>query len=147
MRITIASSLAHFVGWAALRGAAYANVINQERCVHVEPWKGLKEHPGQNRFLANLSYSYGLLTIQIEYRKLESSYVVMFRSPTLFRVMDEGDLLRFQSQFEGPVFASSFIFELFDTELINFVMKKEIALWTKGNIVILRLSQTTISLK
>jgi hypothetical protein len=107
-------------------------VINQERCVHVEPWKGLKEHPGQNRFLANLSYSYGLLTIQIEYRKLESSYVVMFRSPTLFRVMDEGDLLRFQSQFEGPVFASSFIFELFDTELINFCYEERDRSMDKG---------------
>ncbi|MDP5460479.1 hypothetical protein [Alishewanella sp. SMS8] len=92
--------------------------------MHVEPWKGLKEHPGQDRFLANLNYSRALLTIQIAYMKLERSYLLMFRAPTLFRVMDEGDLLRFQKQFKEPVFAGSFIYELFDTELINFCFEE-----------------------
>ena len=94
--------------------------------MHVEPWKGLKEHPGQDRFLANLHYSRSLLTIQIAYMKLERSYLLMFRAPTLFRVMDEGDLLRFQKQFKEPVFAESFIYELFDTELINYCFEEKL---------------------
>ncbi len=34
--------------------------------------------------------------------------------------MNEGDLLKFQSQFNKPIFADSFIFEAFETDLIDF---------------------------
>jgi len=97
----------------------------------VEPWKGLNEHPGKNRFLASLNYSYGLLQIQIEYSKLDVSYVVMFRSPTYFKAMDEGDLLKFQSQFSHPIFVDSFIFEAFDTELINYCHSEKLEMLDK----------------
>ncbi|XOV79772.1 MAG: hypothetical protein ACFHVJ_02160 [Aestuariibacter sp.] len=93
--------------------------------MQVELWDGLAKHPGQNRFIASLTYSYGLLKIQIEYRELDTSFVLMFRSPTYFRVMDEGDLLRFQSQFNTPIFADSFIFEAFNTELIDFCHREK----------------------
>ncbi len=96
-----------------------------ESSVNVELWSGLDKHPGQNRFVASLTYSYGLLKIQIEYRNLDTSFVLMFRSPTYFRVMDEGDLLRFQSQFNKPIFTESFIFEAFETELIEFCYREK----------------------
>tara|TARA_R110001606_G_scaffold124461_1_gene257925 strand:+ start:182 stop:412 length:231 start_codon:yes stop_codon:yes gene_type:complete len=34
--------------------------------------------------------------------------------------MDEGDLLKFQSQFDTPVFANGFIYQIYDSELINY---------------------------
>lgn len=40
--------------------------------------------------------------------------------------MDERDLLRFQKQFKEPVFAESFIYELFDTELINYCFEEKL---------------------
>ena len=94
----------------------------------LEKWNGLAEHPGQNRFLASLTYTHGLLSIQVEYRKLDTCFVLMFRSPTYFRVMDEGDLLKFQNQFSAPVFATSFIYQAYETELIDFcyVQKEQI---------------------
>jgi len=88
--------------------------------VKIELWKGYSEQPRQNRFLASLNYSHGLLTVQIEYSKLDQSYLVVFRAPHYFRVMDEGDLLKFQSQFDTPVFANGFIYQIYDSELINY---------------------------
>ena len=98
----------------------------------VEQWEGLNEHPGQNRFLASLNYSCGLLQVQIEYRKLDTSYILMFRSPTYFRVMDEADLLRFQNQFSKPIFAESFIFEAFETELIDYCHSEKLEILDKA---------------
>jgi hypothetical protein len=59
--------------------------------------------------------------------------------------MDEGDLLKFQRQFNEPVFASSFFLEMFDTALINFCYD-ETDQWTNENTAILRWYPTMISL-
>ena len=45
--------------------------------------------------------------------------------------MDEGDLLKFQSQFSKPIFVDSFIFEAFDTELINYCHSEKLEILDK----------------
>ncbi|WP_199271644.1 hypothetical protein [Paraglaciecola sp. L3A3] len=99
--------------------------------MNIELWKGSNDQPKQDRFLASLNYSHGLLTAQIEYRKLDQSYLIAFRTPHYFRVMDEGDLLKFQSQFDTPVFADGFIYQAYDSELINYCFNEKHEIFEK----------------
>jgi hypothetical protein len=98
----------------------------------INKWGGVEQFK-DHRHLKLLSYSYGVLSIHVAYPNRSLSYVIIFDCPVLYRVMDEGNLLKYQNSLNSinTELSSGFIFEVSESEEIEYCFSQKLEILEK----------------
>ncbi len=95
----------------------------------IEKWNNWQKFDEGSCFLSSLSYNYGILKVQIDYKQSGITYLVIFVCPIYFRCMDEADLLQYQNQINYLKNCErGFIYQLFDSPIIKYCHQEKLGI-------------------